>query len=93
MNKRLTSNFFGKNAYYKNQFKPQSNKLPNNYKSAMGDITASRQNYELLMERVKSKQLSELVNNQLTKPSDPDPLASIASFYEEFNLGEINRQI
>jgi len=107
MNKQLTSKSFGKNAYYKNQFKSQSNKLPTNYKSAMGnmikhatnqthhrfelesgDITAGRQNYELFMERVKSKQLSELVNNQLTKPSDPDDLASIDTFYEEFNLGE-----
>jgi hypothetical protein len=52
------------------------------------DITSGRQNYELFMERVKSKQLSELVDNLLTKPLDPDPLDSIDSFYEEFNLGE-----
>ena len=69
-----------------NMIKHATNQTHYRFELEAGDITAGRQNYELFMEWVKSKELSELVNNQLTKPSDPGPFASIDLFYEEFNL-------
>ena len=51
-----------------NMIKHATNQTHHRFELESGDITAGRQSYELFMERVKSKQLSELVNNQLTKP-------------------------